>query len=246
VGVTPGLYFVPEGFPVDRSQQAIRRYENWSPSQRFGHRLSKSLQKTFAFIQQEDLTLNSLLNVLRIPNRPGTIGNVMPELPPYFQRVADDRRARMWERCDFGSPLARRIQEIWIPLFTPPPPPPHLTEEEFRQMFMESVENDLRRTRESVEAIRSRGGEVVFIRFPSAGKLLELESQFSPREVFWDRVLASSGAPGIHFEDHETLRAFDCPEWSHLTDADATRFSRNLMPILENVLARARRARQGR
>ena len=103
-------------------------------------------------------------------------------------------------------------------------------------MFMESVENDLRRTRESVEAIRGRGGQVVFLRFPSTGKLRELENQFSPRAGFWDRLIAAAGAPGIHFEDHATLRDFDCPEWSHLTDADATRFSRSLMPILEDTL----------
>jgi hypothetical protein len=244
MGVVPGLYFAPEGMPVDNTRQAIRRYENWSPSQNLGHRLSKILQKTFAFIQQEDLTLHRLLALLPIPNRAGTKGNLPPKLPPYFAGVEDDRRARLWERCDFGSPLALKIQQIWIPLFTPPPPPPHLSEEEFRQMFMESVDNDLRRTRESVDAIRSRGGEVVLVRFPSTSTLRDLERQFSPREGFWDRLIASSGALSIHFEDYESLRGFDCPEWSHLTDADATRFSQHLMPILESTLAEAGEARK--
>lgn len=236
VGVTPGLYFAPQGMPVNHTDEALRRYENWSPSQRAGHLVSKALQRRLAFINQDDLTLADLLARASLANRPGTRGNVAPQLPPYFARVADDRRARMWEKCDFGSPLAHKIQQIWIPLFTPPPPPPDIPAEEFRAMFMESVEKDLRRTRESVAAIRSRGGRVVFLRFPSTGGCRELENQFSPREGFWERLIAAADAPGIHFEDHEALRGFDCPEWSHLTEADAAVYSRNLMPILARAL----------
>ena len=51
-------------------------------------------------------------------------------------------------------------------------------------------------------------------------------------QAFWDRMLAVTGAPGIHFEDHPELAGFDCPEWSHLTAADAVRYSRALMPLM--------------
>jgi hypothetical protein len=49
--------------------------------------------------------------------------------------------------------------------------------------------------------------------------------------------ILSGGAPGIHFEDHPQLAGFDCPEWSHLTSADAVQFTATLMPLLENALA---------
>jgi hypothetical protein len=236
VGVVPGLYFAPQGPPVVNTEAALGRHRNWSPSQRAGHQLGKLAQKSLAFIQQEDLTLNALLKSLPVPVREATKPHLMPELPPYFAGMDDDRRARMWEQCDFDSPLAQRIQQIWIPLFTPPPPPPGVTPEAMMEQFMASVENDLRRTRESVDLIRGRGGRVVFIRCPSTGTLRQMENQFSPRPGFWERILAESAAPGIHFEDHPELSGFDCPEWSHLTAADATAFTRNLMPILERVL----------
>ena len=235
-GVVPGLYFVPAGFPVDRAKDAIRRYENWSPSQRSGNFLGVQLQKRLAFLQQEDLPLNVLLSSLPFPNREQAQMNIPPEFPPYFQRVEEDRQTWMWEGCDFGSPLAIRIQNIWKPLFTPPPPPPGVTPEAAKEHYMAAMEATLERTRLSVEKIRGRGGQVVFIRAPSTGWVRDIENEGAPREGFWERILSVTGAPGIHFEDHPGLSEFDCPEWSHLTAEDATRFTRSLMPLLERVL----------
>ncbi len=233
-GVVPGLYFVPAGEPINRTTRAIDRYLNWAPSQRSGHFLGVLLEKRLAFIQQEDLTLNALLQSLRIPNR--AAAQIPPEIPPYFARVSEDRRARMWQAADFGTPLARRIQQIWIPLFTPPPPPPGIDSDKFKEMYMASVMSYLERTRVAAEKIRSRGGRLVFLRCPSSGRLRELEAQFNPRPVFWEKILEVSGAPGIHFEDYPELSGFDCPEWSHLNEADAEKFTKNLMPILASVL----------
>ncbi len=233
-GIVPGLFFVPEGPPVEWAENAINRYKQWAPSQRSGHWLGVQLEEYLAFIQQEDLTLNALLATLQIPNRENA--QIPPQLPPYFGRLTRDRQARMWESATFDTPLAHKIQQIWMPLFTPPPPPPGIEPEKFKEMYMASVESYLERTREAVDKIRSRGGQVVFIRCPSSGKLRELEAQFSPRPVFWERILERTGAPGIHFEDYPVLADFECPEWSHLTDDDATRFTENLMPILAKAL----------
>ena len=35
-----------------------------------------------------------------------------PSLPPYFAPVDAYRQARMWNQCDFGTPLAKRVQQI--------------------------------------------------------------------------------------------------------------------------------------
>jgi hypothetical protein len=234
-GITPGLFFVPEGMPVENAEAALSRYKNWSPSQRSDHVLGVRLQNLIAFIQQEDLTLNALLASLRIPNRKGA--QIPPEIPGYFARMEESRQAWMWEKCTFGSPLAKRIQDIWIPLFTPPPPPPMFTPEEWKEMYMQSVQSYLDRAGASVAKIRERGGKVVFIRSPSTDTLREMEQKYSPRQGFWDRILAATGTPGIHFEDYEELSGFDCPEWSHLTAEDATRFTKNLMPILAAKLS---------
>src|SRR6266403_1947070 len=83
------------------------------------------LEERIAFLKQEDLTLDILLKQLPIPNRPNA--QIPPTFPPYFQTVDRERRARMIERCaQPGSELAKRIQQIWLPLFTPPPPPTYV------------------------------------------------------------------------------------------------------------------------
>ena len=236
VGVSGGLYFVPQGEPVARAQEAIHHYERWSPSQRLSNRVGQFLQKRFAFLNNEDLTLEVLLRRTNLANRPGSKPHLAPSGPPYFAPIDEHRQARMWKNCTIDSPLAQRIQQIWLPLMTPPPPPPHMTPEEFKAAFMQSVQSDLDRTRAAVDQIRGRGGRVVFIRFPSSGGVRDIENKFAPRVAFWDRLIESSGTLGIHFEDYPELTGFYCPEWSHLTAEDATEFTRRLMPILERVL----------
>lgn len=237
LGVTPGLWFVPQGPPVQRAESALGRYRNWSPSQRAGLVLGMVLQRQLALINADDLTLAALIGRIRLANRPAAVPNLPPALPPYFAAPDAERQARMWTRCDFGSPLAARIQQVWLPLFTPPPPPPHLSPEEFRDLLAANRKAQLERVRAAVAAVRARGGRVVFVRPPSAGRLRELERQYSPREEYWDRLLAVTGAPGIHFEDYPQLAGFDCPEWSHLKADDAVRYSQALAPLLAAALA---------
>lgn len=236
LGVTPMLWFVPQGMPVEQARRAVGRYENWSPSQQAGLWLALPLQHRLAYLNTEDLRLSALLSNLQTRNRPAAEANQPPRLPPYFAGLDDRRQARMWKHCDFGSPQALEIQQRWLKLFAPPPPPAHLTEEALRELFAGFVESTLERLRVAVEALRARGCRVVFVRFPSTGRLREIERQLAPREAFYDRMLAVTGAPGIHFEDYPELREFDCPEWSHLTTRDAVRFSERLMPLIEEAL----------
>jgi hypothetical protein len=247
LGVAPGLWFVPQGPPVEHAVKAVGRYHNWSPSQKVGLRLGMLLQRRLALINSGDLTLAALLGRIRLQERPGVVTNLPPVLPPNFASPDVHRQARMWSRCDFGSPLALKIQQIWLPLFTPPPPPPHLSPEEFQGMLAANTEATLARVKTAVAAIRGRGGRVVFVRPPSVGPLRELERKYSPRAGFWDRLLAETGAPGIHFEDYPELAGFDCPEWSHLTAADAVRFTEAVTPLLAAALAgQARQVPDGR
>jgi hypothetical protein len=87
-----------------------------------------------------------------------------------------------------------------------------------------------------VDAIHARGGRVVFVRFPSTGKLLEVELERWPREAYFDRLVSETGAVGVHYDDHPGLSGFDCPEWSHLSRVDAVTFTRNLIPLIRDGL----------
>jgi len=47
-----------------------------------------------------------------------------------------------------------------------------------------------------------------------------------PRARVWDALIARTHSLGLFFEDYPELADLDLPEWSHLSRASATRFTR--------------------
>ena len=234
--VVPFLFFAPPGSPpMDRAEKGIKRFHNQTPAQRVSEYLAMPLEENVAFLKPDDLSLEALLNQLPIPNRPGAL--VPPRFPPYFQTEDWERRARMWEKCaEPGSELAKQIQQIWIPLFTPPAPPSYIPKDVFFAQVSEGIKKRFADVTAAVEKIRARGGKVVFVRFPHTGELKELEDRITPREKTWDPLLKMTGAPGIYYSDFPELSGFKCPEWSHLSAGDSVEFSKRLVPHLRDAL----------
>jgi len=234
--VVPRLFFAPPGTPpMERGEKAVRRFHAQTPAQRASQYLAMPLEERVAFLKQEELTLDDFLKRLPIPNRPGAL--VPPRPPPYFGTIDRERRARMIEECARpGSELAKRIQQIWIPLFTPPPPPTYIPKEQFMAKMMETIEDRFRDTIAAVEKIRARGGKIVFVRLPHSGGLKALEDRDRPRAQTWDPLLKRTGAPGIYYSDFPELAGFNCPEWSHLSAGNSVEFSRRLVPHLRAAL----------
>jgi len=234
--VVPRLLFAPPGTPpFERGEKAVKRFHSQTPAQRMSEYLAIFLQEHIAFLKPDDLSLEALLSQLPIPNRPGAL--VPPRLPPYFQTIDRERRARMWEKCaDPNGALARKIQQIWIPLFTLPPPPTYIPKEMFFAGMNQAIEQRFHDIVAAVERIRSRGGKIVFVRFPRTGELQKIEDRDTPREKTWDPLLKMTGAPGIYYSDFPELSGFDCPEWSHLSAGDSVEFTRRLVPRLRAAL----------
>ena len=233
--VVPRLYLAPPGSPpYDRGQKAVQRYHGQTWAQRVSHELSVPLERSFAFLKQEDLTLDALLGRLPIPNRPYAL--VPPLLPPYFCSVDRERRARMVEQCARPGRLQNRVKSGWAALFTPPPPPSFVPSDRFIAGMNAAVEQRFRDTKRSVDALRDRGSKTVFVRFPVSGELKKLEDEQTPRGQTWDRLVRETGVPGIYFEDFPELSGFDCPEWSHLSAGDSVEFTKRLIPHLQQAL----------
>src|SRR6266480_5680510 len=232
----PRLFFAPPGTPpMERGEKAVRRSHTQSPAQRASQYLAMPLEEHVAFLKQEELTLDDLLKRLPIPNRP--YAQVRPRLPPYFGTLDRERRARMIEECARpGSELARMIQQIWIPLFTPSPPPTYIRKEEFAKTMGQAINQRFNDVAATVQKLRARGAKIVFVRFPYSGELKKLEDRETPRTGIWDRVLKDTGAPGIYYEDFPDLEGFNCPEWSHLSAGDSVEFSKRLIPHLRAAL----------
>lgn len=233
--IVPGMFFAPGGPLVETSEKALARYRKQTLAQRASHHLGMFLEEHIAFLKQEDLTLDILLKQLPIPNRPEA--QIPPTFPPYFQTVDRERRTRMTERCaQPGSELAERIQQIWLPLFTPPPPPSYVPRDVFMENMGKAIEGRFRDTAKAVEKLRARGGKIVFVRFPHGAELKSLEDRLNPRTRDWERLLKEANAPGIYYEDFPELASFTCPEWSHLSAGDSVEFSKRLIPHLRAAL----------
>ena len=233
--VVPAMYLAPGGPLVEASEKALQRYRTWNHAQRWSHHLGTLLEGKVAFLKQEDLTLGKLLEKLPFPNRANAM--VGPTMPPYFYTLDADRRARMApEAAVLGSPLQQRVAHGWMPLFSPPPPPSFIPVEQFQKMMGQAMEARFAETTKHIARIRERGGKVVFLRLPVTGPLVEREEQLAPRAATWDRLVKENGIPAIHFNEHPELRAFECPEWSHLSASDSVEFTRRLVPHLQSAL----------
>ncbi len=83
-----------------------------------------------------------------------------------------------------------------------------------------------------VAAIRAHGGRVIFIKMPSSGFIREMERKRYPRELYWNRFVASTTAQTMHFEDDANLKQFVCPDGSHLDFRQRSAFTHALVHAL--------------
>jgi len=87
-----------------------------------------------------------------------------------------------------------------------------------------------------IEAIRHRGGKVLFVRMPTEGRLREIEQEKFPREAYWEELLVRTQSIGIHFEDHPTLQGYSCTDAAHIDSELAPPFTLAFAEILRGHL----------
>lgn len=216
VGVTPDLYFLERFSYIPQYERVLDFWRKESPSERFGHRVSLVLSRHLAFLD-EAYRLAPLVERIDIPDRAGVR---RPYLDVWKLAEHDaDRQARMWPRLESDERLRDHARLAWGPFDGSGPKP-------------EWIDRAVAETKQAVDTIRARGGEVVFVRAPSAGLYYESEQAGIPRARTWDRLLRETGSFGIHFEDYAEMRDLEVPEWSHLSRDSATRFTRAYVGVL--------------
>ena len=120
----------------------------------------------------------------------------------------------MWPRIVTDDRLREHARMAWAGLFRGEPLPDA------------AITPVVEATRRNVARIRARGGEVLLLKPPSDGDVRQTELRVMPRAAVWDRLVRETGVVGIHWEDYPDMRGLEVPEWSHLTGASATRFTR--------------------
>jgi hypothetical protein len=223
VGVTPGTFFGAAG----RRSDLVGYYHGQGPSQRSGHWLSsRLLEPVFAFLDP-DFALATVVRRQAWPARPGL--STRMDVRKLMTSGAD-RNTTLWRKVEVDPAYRDLARRIWAQGFDRPPPA-IATPEKRQRMIDEQIE----RAAAAVARLRARGVPVVFVRPPSSGPYLASENELWPRARTWNRLLQRTGAPGIHFEDHADLQGLELPEWSHLSAADAERYTMALLPHVERA-----------
>ena len=149
----------------------------------------------------------------------------MPYFPPAFSHTTYDRQAIIQPALLADTNIRNQVIGNWL-FFAemsknePPPKPEDIME------IMATVKSHVGR-------IRSRGGQVIFVRTPSSGPFWEMENKMMGREKLWDPLLKITNTPGIHFKDYPETSNFICPEWSHLSHQDAIEYTKHLVNHLQ-------------
>ena len=211
----------PEGFFTEGRAHpdfagVLDYWKEQSPSARFGHQAGLFLSRHLAFLDDQ-YTLFSLIDQLDLPNR-GTI--TRPYLAVWkLSETYDNRQTMLWSQIETNERLREHAMRVWMSAKPKPP------EAELLAMIFEQARRD-------VAKIRARGGEVVFVRPPSAGFYHAREEMNTPRAKTWNRLLQETGAFGINFEDYPTMQGLELPEMSHLSRESAQRFTRAYVGVM--------------
>ncbi len=200
VGMADTMYF---GMPViGLAGNAVHNYaKNDKPAQLTGLWLDRWLQQYLAFMDG-DYRLSVMVPKLDHGWRKGVDS-------PYedvwkISETFPGRQYFMWDQIETDPYLRGHARHAWNG-FKGPDIPPAL------------ANKVIARSAEAVRRIRARGGDVIFVRPPSAPQLRINEQQRIPRKLGWDRLLAGVPAKGIHADDLPQAQNLVLPEWSHLS-----------------------------
>lgn len=219
VGVAPDIFF--SGFAIHGKAAQYARKE--SPSQRVGQWLSMHFIDPYFAFEDPDFALQTVLARQAWPKRPGRIW--FPAVRR-LEVIDSVRNMHMWRKLETDPAYQALARSIWHQFFQPAPDDPSPEE------VLKGAREQIHIAAKAVAKLRARGVKVLFIRMPSSGEYLEYERSQYPRAQTWEALLAATGAPGIHFEDYPELQGYDLPEWSHMTQAEAVRFTRALYALI--------------
>ena len=227
IDITPLGFFATESTRAD----IVPYFHGESPSDRIGTWLSMTFLEPYVAFYDPDFALATIVRRQAWPERPGAPQRNLP------RKLVDhdiDRNSRMWSKIETDPAYHALVRARWAQSFGDPLPADMDTPEKAAKV----IDAKISRAEAAVDALRRRGVRMVLFRPPSSGPFLERENRLLPREKTWDLLVQRTGLPAIHFEDHPELQGYELPEWSHLSEPEARRFTAALVPIVEREFAK--------
>jgi hypothetical protein len=209
VGMSEASYFETR-FTGIRTKAALDLSKWQSPSKWASFQVQRVLSKGLAMLD-DSYQLSTLITNLDPDWRPGVRG-------PYHDvwKVGEtdaEGQSFLWRRLDHDQRLSDHARSVWHQFASPVP------------LDDKGIQAVLVRSKIAIDKIRARGGDVVFLRPPSAPDLRQVEESHIARQRGWNALLAYTHTSGVHADDLPTVQHLTLPESSHLTHACATVFT---------------------
>lgn len=221
IGVAPDVFFSGFAYRGD----VVEYTQKQGPSQRSGTWLSMHLLEPYFAFYEDDFALATVVRRQDWPLRPGMQKRTRVRK---LAESAVDRNTWMWDKVASDPEYRALARAIWAEDFGGPFPNMDTPEK-----AKEVVDAEIARAKKAIDALRARGVRVMFVRLPSDGEYYAFEQKHFPRAQTWDRLLAETATPGIHFEDYPQLQGYELPEWSHASAPEARRMTLQLAPLVE-------------
>ena len=199
VGLADTMFFQP----FDGYGGYVHRYSEYrSPAKRISAEIDHALQRRVAFLDS-NYRLSVVAQRLDDDYRPGVEG---PKDDIWkVMEVGEHRQHWLWPRVEYDPAYQARTRWAWKGFKEKFPFTPKL------------IASGLARAKVAVDKIRARGGDVVFVRPPSAPQLRVNEEAQVPKAKGWDAILRTTHSVGVHADDlPASVQDLTLPEWSHL------------------------------
>ena len=207
VGLADTMFFQP----FDGYGGYVRKFAEYrAPYRIASNEIDHVLQRRLAFLDG-NYRLSVLAHRLDPDFRPGVEGP-MDDIWK-VQEVGEHRETHLWNRIETDAAYRARTRWAW---------------KGFKEKFPftpELIAKGQARAKAAVDKIRARGGDVVFVRPPSAPQLRVNEEAQVPKAKGWDVLLRNTHSVGVHIDDLAAAQGLTLPEWSHLNRRCATVFT---------------------
>ncbi|HZZ76199.1 MAG TPA: hypothetical protein VFE04_09745 [Puia sp.] len=214
IDVTEGLFFSEFAHYDATTNKKIAYFHHRTPTQRFSFEVNHVLESQLFFLDQDNFSINAMMDNLPIPPRPGVFPGIY--FPIGFTLADYDRQSIMTPEFVADTNQQNAVKGVWAHGMSQPHIPPSAGK-------IDSIFNSVKM---DVDKIKARGGQVLFIRTPSDGMYRVTEAKYYPKAEYWDRLLALTGCKGIYYADYPATANLHCVEWSHLKPTDGILYTK--------------------
>ncbi|HET7003406.1 MAG TPA: hypothetical protein VFI33_18915 [Puia sp.] len=221
VDVTEGLFFSNFGVYNGATDKKIAYFHHRTPTQRFSFEVNHVLESQFFFLDQDNFSINAMMDNLPIPPRPDVFPGIY--FPIGFTLADYDRQSIMTPEFVADTNQQNAVKGVWAYGMSRP----------FVPLSAGGTDSIFNSVKADVDKIKARGGQVLFVRTPSDGMYIIRETKYYPKAAYWDRLLAMTGCKGIYYADYTATANLHCVEWSHLKPSDAVVYTKALIQEMQ-------------